>query len=65
MIKPRQGFGGWPVEPAALDPNHIALIGDKYYLGGVEIKAEQGAALLEKAMKEGRSHTIFQPIRRN
>jgi hypothetical protein len=49
-----------------IDPNHIALVNNKYYLGGIEIPAEHGEALLEKSMKEGGNYTIFQPIpRRN
>lgn len=47
------------------DTNHIALVDGKYYLGGTEISAMHGAALLEKATKEGRNYTIFQPLRRN
>lgn len=48
-----------------VDPRHIALVEDKYYINGAEIPAEKGQELLEKALKEGTSCTIFQPLRRN
>jgi hypothetical protein len=59
-------FAPYVAPPApAIDPNHIAFVMGKYYLGGVEIPAEQGEPLLEKALKAGGSHTIFQPIKRH
>ena len=68
----REGMTIWhvmgrfvPDQSLPNDPNHIALVEGKYYLGGVEITKEEGSALFEKALAEGRNHTWFQPLRRH
>jgi hypothetical protein len=54
-----------PETSLPIDPNHIARVDGKYYLCGTEIAAAQGAKLLENAIKNFGSYTVFHSIRRN